>query len=46
MGYGSNWIQLSLAGDNDNEGILDPRKELTGYLESDREVPKEGIVEW
>jgi hypothetical protein len=46
VGYGSNWMQLSLNDDSDDEGTPDPRKELTLYLESGREEPKEGLVEW
>jgi hypothetical protein len=46
VGYGSNWMQLSLDGDSKDECILDPHKELTEYLESMSEEQKEGLVEW
>ncbi|KAF8258738.1 ribonuclease H-like domain-containing protein [Lactarius quietus] len=46
IGYGSNWMQMSLGDDSDDEDIDDPCKELTQYLESGREVWKEGLVEW
>ena len=46
VGYGSNWMQQALEDDSDNEDILDPRKELTAYLELKREELNEGIVEW
>jgi hypothetical protein len=39
-------MQLSLNDDSDDEEILDPRKELTSYLDSRREEAKEGLVEW
>jgi hypothetical protein len=46
LGYGSNWMQLSLDDDSDEEGTPDPHKELNEYLDSKREVRKEGLVEW
>jgi hypothetical protein len=46
MGYGSSWIQMSIGDDSDDEGALDPRKELNEYLDSKREVRREGLVEW
>lgn len=39
-------MQQALEDDSDDEDILDPRKELTAYLESKREELNEGIVEW
>ena len=39
-------MQLSLDDDSDDEETLDPRKELTSYLDSRREEAKEGLVEW
>jgi hypothetical protein len=39
-------MQLSLDGDSEDDCPLDPRKELTEYLESKREDRKEGLVEW
>jgi hypothetical protein len=45
-GYGSRWMQLSLDDESDDEENLDPRKELTLYLDSKCEEPKEGLVEW
>jgi hypothetical protein len=45
-GYRSRWMQLSLDDESDDEENLDPRKELTLYLDSKREEPKEGLVEW
>ena len=32
VGYRLNWMQMSLEDDSDDEGILDPCKELTVYL--------------
>ena len=46
VGYGLNWMQLSLDDDSEDEHPLDPCKELTEYLESKREERKEGLVEW
>jgi hypothetical protein len=46
MGYGSNWMHMSLDNDSDDEGPLDPHKELNEYLDSKREERKEGLVEW
>jgi hypothetical protein len=46
ISYGSNWMQMSLDDDSDNEGIHDPCKELTDYLESKHKEQKEGLVEW
>ena len=46
VGYGLNWMQLSLDDDSEDEDPLDPCKELTEYLESKREERKEGLVEW
>ena len=39
-------MQLSLNDDSEDEHPLDPRKELTEYLESKHEERKEGLVEW
>ena len=46
VGYGLNWMQLSLDDDSKDEDPLDPCKELTEYLESKCEEQKEGLVEW
>ena len=37
---------MSIGDDSDDEGALDPRKELNEYLDSKREVRREGVVEW
>ena len=39
-------MQLALGGDSDDEDLSDPRKELNDYLDSRREEPREGLVEW
>jgi hypothetical protein len=39
-------MQLALNNDSDDEGPPDPHKELNDYLNSKREVVKEGVVEW
>ena len=39
-------MQLSLGDYSNNDNISDPHKELKNYLESKREDPKEGLVEW
>ena len=46
MGYGLSWIQMSIGDDSDDEGDLDPCKELNMYLDSRHEVQSEGLVEW
>jgi hypothetical protein len=46
VGYGSNWMQLSLDDDSDDEGTPDPCKELNEYLDSKHEELREGLVEW
>jgi hypothetical protein len=46
QGYGSSWMQMALGDDSDDNGDLDPRKELNEYLKSKREERKEGLVEW
>ena len=46
IGNGLNWMQLSLDNDSDEDCSLDCCWELTDYLESKREVQKEGLVEW
>ena len=37
---------MALGDDSDDDDISDPRKELNDYLESKREEPREGLVEW
>ena len=37
---------MSIGDDSDDEGDLDPHKELNAYLDSRCEVRSEGLVEW
>ena len=37
---------MALGDDSDDEGDLDPHRELNEYLNSKREERKEGLVEW
>jgi hypothetical protein len=46
QGYRSSWMQMALGDDSNDDGDLDPHKELNEYLKSKHEEWKEGLMEW